>query len=738
MKDKKLIGVIVGRASESVQKIMLDGIISQAEKYGFDTAVISNIYNFSYLEYFASIEVENKIYELIESPRLDGIVVMAETLSESDLRPMLLEKIKNLNIPCVVAGENIDGYICVNNNIRDDFHEITRHLTEVHGFTRIDILTGQHEIPTSHERVEGVRDIMTEKGLPFSDENIIYGNFWTNSGEDVAEEYISGARQLPQAVICANDFMAYGFIDKMFEKGIKVGRDVSVIGYEYVGERYYHYPILTTYSRNRYAVGAKAVSILNNFINGAPVEDISLKGCMVTGGSCPCNSDKDFMIRELQNVRRVQFYNSMTICGNFERQLAMCRSLSDYIRTLQDYTYLIRDSCGLYLCLYENWSSLKDKSNPEKSSNDEMMTMYRLISPIEVSSEPHYFTRKMLFPDELPGAGDKKFLYFVPLFTEGIELGYLIIQYDKSDGYDTVITGWINSAVNALSMLRMKNDINQLLEYSNLSAFRDTATGIYNRAGFIRELDNAMSAADADSRAAVILIKTRAFSDEIRSDEISNSVRLDMEIAEILKNTNVNSSVICAKLADKLFAYAAVGNLSDNFHELMSDRLSVLVSHAPLYCKQKDSREIIISSITLPTAGASAEDIISTVSEDINRKTEKLENLRKSSGYSTYITIRMDIYAFPERKWDAENVCRDLHMSCGYFRAAYKNLFGVSFHQDVIRSRISLAKYLLVTTALNIPSIAQKCGYDDEKYFMRQFRQQTDISPNAYRKYEIK
>ncbi len=737
MKEKKIIGIIVGRASEGVQKIMLEGIISQAEKCGLDTAVISNIHNLSYMEYFANIEVENKIYELIASPRLDGIVVMAETLSEADLRPTILEKLKTIDIPIVVAGENIEGYICVNNDIRDDFHEITRHLTDIHGFTDIDVLTGQYEIPTSHERVEGVKDILTEKGIPFSEDNIIYGNYWTNSGEELAMEYINGSRRMPQALICCNDFMAYGFIDKMVENGIKIGKDISVIGYEYVGERYYHYPILTTYSRNRYNVGAKAVSILNGMITGAPVENISVKGCMVTGGTCPCGSDKQFLMTELQNIRSVQFYASMTTCGNFEHQLAMCRSLSDYIRVLQDYCYLIRDLGGLYLCLYENWSDLKEKSDLDVDSNDEMMTLYRIISPVEVFSEPHYYIRKMLYPSELPGSGDKKYLYFIPMFISGIEIGYFIFQYTKPDSYDSLAVKWINSAVNALNVLRMKNDINELLEYNNLSAFRDTATGIYNKAGFIREVRNALANADKNDRISAVLLKTRTFSDESRIDEKGISVKLDMEEAEAMKKLNPAGNVICAKLADKQFIYATVGENPENFHELLADRLKILIDHAPYHKLMNKTDNIITSGITLNVCDTTAEAIIKTLTEETNKKTEHCSKQRRVSGFPEFSSIRAEMYNFPERKWDAENECRDLHLSCGHFRAAYKNLFGISFHQDLIQSRISLAKYLLMTTALSLPAIALKCGYEDDKYFLRQFRQQTGLSPNGYRKSEL-
>lgn len=737
MKKKPLIGIIVARVYESVQKVMLEGIISQAEKYDFDTAIISNIHNSSYMEYFAYIEVENKIYELIESPQLDGIIVMAETLSEHDLRPAILNKLSKLNVPVVIAGENIEGYICVNNNIREDFREITRHLTDKHNFRRIDILTGQKEFHTSHERVQGVRDIMIENNLPFGDENIIYGNYWTNTGENLADEYVNGIRTMPEALICANDFMAYGFIDRMFEYGINVGKDITVIGYEYVGERYYHFPVLSTFSRNRCNVGAKAVSILNNIITGEPVEDISLNGCMVTGESCSCGSDKNFLMKELQMVRRVQFHNSMTMCGNFEHQLAMCRSMSDYIRALQDYSYLIRDVSGIYLCLYENWSELKEKADLNKSSNEEMMTLYRIISPIQIPSDPHYYTRKMLFPDDLPGSGNKKFLYFVPMFSNGVEIGYFIFQYTKPDGYDAVAIGWINSAVNALNTLRMKNDINELLEHNNLSAFRDTATGMYNKEGFTREIQNLFKKAKKGESISAILLKTRVFSDKNRIDEKGISVKLDIETSECMKKLSLNKNAICAKLSDNLFIFVSIGNHSEDFHEKIADRLQNLIIHSPVYKSAGETTNILTSGLTIYALNTSLEELLQTLTDQMNKNMEELSNLRKLQNFTEFNNIKKAMYKQPDKKWDAENECRDLHLSCGHFRAAYKNIFGVSFHQDLIQSRISFAKYLLMTTSLSLPNIAVKCGYEDDKYFLRQFRQQTGISPNAYRKFDL-
>ena len=251
---RPLIGVLTARASESEQRQLLKGILSKADELDMDIAVFSNVYNIS--EYYADVEVENKVYELVHSEQLDGVIVTYESLIYPDMQKSICEHIKALDIPVVMIDAKIEGFTCINTDVKSDLRDIARHLTDVHGIRDIDILTGQEDLETSQLRIEGVREIMMERGLPFSEENVIYGNFWNTSGEDLAEDYISGKRRIPQAVICANDYMAYGLLDKLFHYDISIPDDLTVIGYEHIGERIYHSPVLTTYQRNRAAIGA--------------------------------------------------------------------------------------------------------------------------------------------------------------------------------------------------------------------------------------------------------------------------------------------------------------------------------------------------------------------------------------------------------------------------------------------------------------------------------------------------
>ncbi len=732
-KKRPLIGIITARASETEQRQILSGILAQAARSGADTAVISNVYDFS--EYFADVEVENKIYELIQSDRFDGLILTGESIIDSKLKQFICDNFKDTKIPLIITGADIPGYTCIDTDVRKDFIEIARHLTEVHGFRRIDVLTGHQNYETSLLRVDGVRRVMEEKGLPFTEEdNVIYGNYWMPSGAELADDYVEGRRRIPQALICANDYMAFGFIDRLFELGINPPKDITVVGYEYIGDRIYHSPILTTYRRNRAGLGARAVSMLMSMINGSEPEQVDDSGCMICGNTCTCGIDKKYLQEELNYIRNVKFHRDMNYTGNFEQQAASCRSIADYIRTLQEFAYLIHDVKGIYLCLYENWCNIRNKADLSVSSNNEPMICYRIISPEPANSDPRFFTRKELFPPELPGAGKDRFFYFVPIFSQGRELGHFIFQYTAPTGYDSTMIDWIKNAANALMILSMKNDINALLECNNLSVFHDTATGLYNKRGFDSELDRALKCLRPSETLLIVLVRSGVFTDDTSIDAQSLSVRLDVELAECIKKLSVDKNAFCAKIADKTFALVTYGDLPGNYNDIIEDRLRILISHAPLY-SQECGLDTLVTASRFFSMNDSANVGMAFLTEEINHKIQQLSDARCHTNYGDYLRVRNSMYKAPEEEWNAQKTCRAFRLSYGHFRATYKELFGISFHQDLIKSRIALAKYLLLTTAMSLPAIAYKCGYDDDKYFMRQFRQLTGVTPNVYRNY---
>lgn len=116
-------------------------------------------------------------------------------------------------------------------------------------------------------------------------------------------------------------------------------------------------------------------------------------------------------------------------------------------------------------------------------------------------------------------------------------------------------------------------------------------------------------------------------------------------------------------------------------------------------------------------------------------KEQREENIPDNSRYYTeFSKLREEIINAPGIKWDIPQIAGKLHMSVSYFQHLYKEMFGISCKKDIILSRISNSKFYLEETDMDISSVAAFCGYEDEIYYMKQFKKFEGKTPSQYRK----
>lgn len=95
--------------------------------------------------------------------------------------------------------------------------------------------------------------------------------------------------------------------------------------------------------------------------------------------------------------------------------------------------------------------------------------------------------------------------------------------------------------------------------------------------------------------------------------------------------------------------------------------------------------------------------------------------------------LRNDIYAHPEREWSLDMMAEEVNLSIRSLQKLYKESFHVSCMNEVIESRVSQAKTLLIQTEDSVYNISILCGYNSVEHFSRQFRKKEHISPKKYR-----
>lgn len=85
-----------------------------------------------------------------------------------------------------------------------------------------------------------------------------------------------------------------------------------------------------------------------------------------------------------------------------------------------------------------------------------------------------------------------------------------------------------------------------------------------------------------------------------------------------------------------------------------------------------------------------------------------------------------------ERDWTLASMAALCGYSPSRFSALYKNQFGCSPKNDLLKTRLELAKRMLKYTTFSVTIISEKCGFHTIYYFSKYFKEVTGYSPHAY------
>jgi len=129
--------------------------------------------------------------------------------------------------------------------------------------------------------------------------------------------------------------------------------------------------------------------------------------------------------------------------------------------------------------------------------------------------------------------------------------------------------------------------------------------------------------------------------------------------------------------------------------------------------------------------------------EWLNTIRDKLRDIVLKAAYSKEITSGiMSAVDFINRNLESDirhsDLAREANMSKGYFSQCFKEIIGHTFNDYIRDARIANARLLLTETERPIYRVAEQCGYPNEKYFSRVFRERMGMLPSEYRQKKTK
>ena len=144
------------------------------------------------------------------------------------------------------------------------------HLIEL-GHTRIACIAEPTRFTKAHNRMQGFYSAMKDHGLTIKNNCIVETGFHQKSGYQIAKQLLA-MENPPTALVAVNDLLALGAMKAAKEKGLVIGKDISITGFDDIVLAEYAHPPLTTVHQPAHYLGTMVCQLLVKLIMGEAIE----------------------------------------------------------------------------------------------------------------------------------------------------------------------------------------------------------------------------------------------------------------------------------------------------------------------------------------------------------------------------------------------------------------------------------------------------------------------------------
>jgi DNA-binding LacI/PurR family transcriptional regulator len=190
------------------------------------------------------------------APQVDGLLLVSPLMSDAALRELAA------TVPVVLTNRLIDGIAAV---VMDATEAIGHALEHLHalGHRRIVYLSGPAGSYSNQLRVQGYRTACERLGIDAVELGPFNARF--SAGVRAADLVLADGAT---AVLAYNDEVAVGVVNRLWDRGVRVPSDISVVGFDDTSLAEMVTPRLTTVRLPAAATGQAAVRILLDTVAG--------------------------------------------------------------------------------------------------------------------------------------------------------------------------------------------------------------------------------------------------------------------------------------------------------------------------------------------------------------------------------------------------------------------------------------------------------------------------------------
>ena len=256
-----LLGVVVPRLSDLVLAMMYEGIDLAAAEAGYSTFVMNS---------HDDQDIQRQKTEVMLARRVDGLI-----FGDAHLDGRLLAELSSRKVPFVLMNRRVPGYPSATCDDVRGGELVADHLWSS-GHRVVSVIAGEPYASTGVDRLGGFVNRWRELGGEIPESAAVWSRFDTVGGREAAEEILRNDSRRPTAIFAVNDFAAIGAMGALRSRGLQVGTDMAVVGFNDTSLAA-HLPIsLSSVHSPMLEIGRAAVQLLLRVLAGERVESIRL------------------------------------------------------------------------------------------------------------------------------------------------------------------------------------------------------------------------------------------------------------------------------------------------------------------------------------------------------------------------------------------------------------------------------------------------------------------------------
>lgn len=253
------IGLIIPNIRNPIFPAVARGVEDFARESGY-TVILCNTDE--------NIKLEEEYVQTLRKRWVDGLIFATAGMESKHIL-----ELKKDGFPVVLAVRDMEDFLIDTVKI-DNFkaaYEAINYLIGK-GYKRIAIVNGKLELSVYNQRFEAYKKALMDANLPII-EDLIVGDTYKGIGDKASENGYAALTNLLKAgkkfdaVFAANDLRAIGAIRAIKDHGLRVPKDIAVMGFDDLEFSSLLDPPLTTVSQPLYQIGVRAVKRLLKIID---------------------------------------------------------------------------------------------------------------------------------------------------------------------------------------------------------------------------------------------------------------------------------------------------------------------------------------------------------------------------------------------------------------------------------------------------------------------------------------